>query len=70
MQALLPRLHVFQEGTCIVHHLFGAEVSEMVKAAYGDAFLTAHFEVLFLAVLFYVGPRRIGHAACCPCSSC
>ncbi len=45
VQALLPRLHVFQEGTCIVHHLFGAEVSEMVKAAYGDAFLTAHFEV-------------------------
>ena len=28
-----------------MHHLFGAEVSEMVKAAYGDAFLTAHFEV-------------------------
>ncbi len=45
LQALLPRLHCFQEGTCIVHHLFGAEVSEMVKAAYGDAFLTAHFEV-------------------------
>lgn len=45
LQALLPRLHCFQEGTCIVHHLFGAEVSEMLKAAYGDAFLTAHFEV-------------------------
>ena len=28
-----------------MHHLFGAEVSEMLKAAYGDAFLTAHFEV-------------------------
>ena len=28
-----------------MHHLFGAEVSQMVSAAYGDAFLTAHFEV-------------------------
>ena len=51
MQALLPRLHCFQEGTCVVHHLFGAEVSEMVKAAYGDAFLTAHLEVSHLALM-------------------
>jgi quinolinate synthase len=43
--ALLPRLHVFQEGACVVHHLFGAGVAELVRAAYGDAYLTAHFEV-------------------------
>lgn len=46
MRALLPRLHYFQEGTCIVHHIFGGRVTEMVAAAYSDAFLTAHFEVI------------------------
>jgi quinolinate synthase len=45
VRAALHRLHYFEEGTCIVHHLFGAEVSEHVRAAYGDAYLTAHFEV-------------------------
>lgn len=33
-----------------MHHLFGAEVSKMVRAAYGDAFLTAHLEVSRLAM--------------------
>ncbi|KAK9861173.1 hypothetical protein WJX84_000315 [Apatococcus fuscideae] len=45
IRALLPRLHCFQEGACIVHHLFGSEVTQLVQKAYGDAFLTAHFEV-------------------------
>lgn len=45
IQALLPRLHYFREGTCIVHHMFGGEVTQLVAAAYGDAYLTAHFEV-------------------------
>lgn len=45
IQALLPRLHYFREGTCIVHHIFGGEVTQLVAAAYGDAYLTAHFEV-------------------------
>lgn len=35
----------FQEGTCIVHHLFGHEVVERIKYMYCDAFLTAHLEV-------------------------
>ena len=34
-----------------MHHLFGAEVSGMVKAAYGDAFLTAHLEVRHLDLM-------------------
>ncbi|KAI3499491.1 hypothetical protein L1887_35292 [Cichorium endivia] len=42
---LLPRLHYFQDGTCIVHHLFGHEVVEKINDMYCDAFLTAHFEV-------------------------
>ncbi|KAL6760200.1 hypothetical protein V8C86DRAFT_2558901 [Haematococcus lacustris] len=45
IRALLPRLHYYEHGTCIVHHLFGGEVCELVKQAYGDAYLTAHFEV-------------------------
>ncbi|CAL8471866.1 g11408 [Coccomyxa elongata] len=45
VRALLPRLHYFESGTCIVHHLFGAEVSQLLREAYGDAYLTAHFEV-------------------------
>lgn len=45
IKSLLPRLHYFQDGTCIVHHLFGHEVVENINEMYGDAFLTAHFEV-------------------------
>ncbi|KAI3727003.1 hypothetical protein L1987_66810 [Smallanthus sonchifolius] len=45
IKALLPKLHYFQDGTCIVHHLFGHEVVEKIKDVYFDAFLTAHFEV-------------------------
>ena len=44
-RALLPRLRYFEHGTCIVHHIFGGEVCEMVAESYGDAYITAHFEV-------------------------
>lgn len=45
VRALLPRLHYFENGTCIVHHLFGGETCDIVRRAYGDAYLAAHFEV-------------------------
>ncbi|XP_057534664.1 quinolinate synthase, chloroplastic [Amaranthus tricolor] len=45
IKSLLPRLHYFQDGTCIVHDLFGHEVVEKINEMYCDAFLTAHFEV-------------------------
>ncbi|GAA0162530.1 transferase [Lithospermum erythrorhizon] len=45
IKSLLPRLHYYQDGTCIVHHLFGHEVVETINEMYCDAFLTAHFEV-------------------------
>ncbi|KAJ4827205.1 hypothetical protein Tsubulata_016797 [Turnera subulata] len=45
IKSLLPRLHYYQEGTCIVHHLFGHEVVERINDMYCDAFLTAHLEV-------------------------
>lgn len=45
IKSLLSRLHYFQDGTCIVHHLFGHEVVEKINEMYCDAYLTAHFEV-------------------------
>lgn len=42
---LLPRLHYYHDGACIVHDLFGHEVVSRVRKGYRDAFLTAHFEV-------------------------
>ncbi|MCD7464788.1 hypothetical protein HAX54_053417 [Datura stramonium] len=45
IKSLLLRLHYFQDGTCIVHHLFGHEVVGKINEMYSDAFLTAHFEV-------------------------
>lgn len=45
LSALLPRLKAFEDGTCIVHHIFGTEVCEILKLRYNDAYLTAHFEV-------------------------
>lgn len=34
-----------KQGNCIVHHMFGHDVVQRVKAHYGDAFHTAHLEV-------------------------
>ncbi|XXG62492.1 hypothetical protein AAC387_Pa05g0838 [Persea americana] len=45
IRSLLPRLRYFQDGTCIVHDLFGHEVVKKINEMYCDAFLTAHFEV-------------------------
>lgn len=45
IKSLLPRLHHFQEGTCIVHHLFGGDVCRIAETVYRDAYIAAHFEV-------------------------
>lgn len=45
VRALLERFHYFQQGVCIVHHMFGREVVEQVERDYADAFITAHLEV-------------------------
>jgi quinolinate synthase len=34
-----------QDGTCLVHDLFGEDVVRRVQESYCDTFLTAHFEV-------------------------
>jgi quinolinate synthase len=43
--ALLERFHVFRQGMCVVHHMFGADVAAKVRDEYEDAFVSAHLEV-------------------------
>ena len=46
--ALLPRFHYFEQGNCVVHHMFGAAVAEQVERDYyatGEVDVTAHLEV-------------------------
>jgi quinolinate synthase len=50
IQALLPRFHYFEQGNCVVHHMFGAAVATQVERDYYDAAaagvdITAHLEV-------------------------
>jgi quinolinate synthase len=45
VRALLPRFHFFEDGHCVVHHMFGAEVARRTRERYADAFVTAHLEV-------------------------
>jgi len=45
VRALLPRLEVFPQGNCVVHHMFGESVAEQCRREYGDAYHTAHLEV-------------------------
>ncbi len=45
LRAALERFHHFEQGSCVVHHMFGAEVVAQVERDYPDAFVTAHFEV-------------------------
>ncbi|MFT4978584.1 MAG: quinolinate synthase [Myxococcota bacterium] len=42
---LVERFEYFRQGTCIVHHMFGAEVVARVKSEHADAYHTAHLEV-------------------------
>eukprot|EP00252_Welwitschia_mirabilis_P001157 TRINITY_DN11080_c0_g1_i4.p1 TRINITY_DN11080_c0_g1~~TRINITY_DN11080_c0_g1_i4.p1 ORF type:complete len:286 (+),score=63.73 TRINITY_DN11080_c0_g1_i4:84-941(+) len=45
ISSLLHCLHFYDDGQCIVHDMFGADIVKRVKDDYCDAFLTAHFEV-------------------------
>jgi quinolinate synthase len=45
VRSLLPRFHFFRQGTCIVHHMFGRDVVDLVQKHYADVFVTAHLEV-------------------------
>ena len=39
------RFHAFEQGHCIVHHLFGASVVDKVRKEESGSFVTAHLEV-------------------------
>jgi quinolinate synthase len=50
IRALLPRFHYFEQGNCVVHHMFGAAVAAQVERDYydtaaADVDVTAHLEV-------------------------
>lgn len=45
IRGLRERFHTFEQGNCVVHHMFGADVVDRVKAHHADAFVTAHLEV-------------------------
>jgi len=42
---LRDSIHVFPSGNCVVHHMFGESVVDLVKRNYQDCFVTAHLEV-------------------------
>ena len=41
---LLGRFHHFEDGICMVHHMFGADITRTIETSYCDAYITAHFE--------------------------
>ena len=45
IQRLLENFHVFPQGNCVVHHMFGLDVVEQVRRDYPEAYYTAHLEV-------------------------
>ncbi len=45
IQRVIERFRFFQQGICIVHHMFGSDVAERVRRDHADAFVTAHLEV-------------------------
>lgn len=45
LAAARSRFHWFEQGVCVVHHMFGERVVERVRRDYADAMVTAHLEV-------------------------
>lgn len=45
VRSLATRFNYFQQGNCIVHHLFGADVVRKLRTEHADALMTAHLEV-------------------------
>jgi len=45
LSAARERFHRFDQGVCIVHHMFGDDVARRVTENYPDTFVTAHLEV-------------------------
>jgi quinolinate synthase len=45
LAAARARFAYFEQGACVVHHMFGSAVVDQVRSDYADAFVTAHLEV-------------------------
>ncbi len=45
IRSLLGRFHWFEQGICVVHHMFGADVARRVREELPDVYVTAHLEV-------------------------
>lgn len=45
LRSARERFHYFEQGVCIVHHMFGDDVVRRVERDYPDAMITAHLEV-------------------------
>ena len=45
LRSASDRFHWFEQGACVVHHMFGQDVVNRVRRDYADAFVTAHLEV-------------------------
>ena len=45
IRKLLSQFRYYQQGNCIVHHMFGGTVVQKVAEEYADAYHTAHLEV-------------------------
>jgi quinolinate synthase len=45
LRSARTRFAYFQQGACVVHHMFGSAVVDQVRQDYADAFVTAHLEV-------------------------
>lgn len=59
LKVLQDNLVVFPQGNCVVHHMFGNQVTETVKEKYEnepDTYITAHLEVP--GEMFEIGMRK------------
>jgi quinolinate synthase len=45
LRAVSERFRFFEQGACVVHHMFGHEVVERVRRQHPDAYFAAHLEV-------------------------
>ncbi|MBX2801284.1 MAG: quinolinate synthase NadA [Myxococcales bacterium] len=45
LTSLLGRFRYYEQGACLVHHMFGDDVVRRVQEEHADALLTAHLEV-------------------------
>ncbi len=60
LRSALERFHHFEQGSCVVHHMFGEQVVARVERDYSDSFVTAHFEVPGEMFRLALAAERVG----------